>query len=420
MNYEETLSYIHNTPKFSRELGNKMLKKLLSHLGNPQERLRFIHIAGTNGKGSVASMLAEIFRCGGYCTGLFTSPYIERFNERIRVNGIEISDEALAETVTRVRHAIETFQAPVSEFALDTAVAFLYFEQCGCDLVVLETGLGGRLDATNVIDKSLVTILTAIGMDHMQYLGDSLEEITREKCGIIKPGCPVVVSPGQPEIVRQVIGKCAEELGSEVYFSSPATPISGGFLFKAMYYRLGLSGEFQAENAAVVMNALPLLARQGFVVLENEVRQGLLQVKHSARFERFGERVILDGGHNAQGAKALCQSLKALHKPIYLCMAMMEDKDYSACVKILSEVASSVVTTRVDMPRCCPAEKLAQEFSSHGILVTVMPEPEMALKTSLDLAKEDGIVCICGSLFLAGQLRPLLRKAFPENREDIY
>ena len=181
MNYEETLIYIHNTPKFARTLGNDLLKKLLKKLGNPQKDLKFIHIAGTNGKGSAAVMLSQILINCGLKVGLYTSPYIERFNERIRINGEEIPDDILADIATRIRETIEKYDTPVSEFALDTAIAFEYFKSQKCDIVVLETGLGGRLDATNVIDKSIVSVIMSIGFDHTQYLGETIEEITAEK-----------------------------------------------------------------------------------------------------------------------------------------------------------------------------------------------------------------------------------------------
>ncbi|MGN1092497.1 MAG: bifunctional folylpolyglutamate synthase/dihydrofolate synthase, partial [Monoglobaceae bacterium] len=192
MDYRESLNYIHKTPKFARVLGNDMLKKLLFHLGDPQKNLKFIHIAGTNGKGSYAVMMAEILKNSGYRVGLYTSPYIERFNERIQINGGQISDEALAEAATLVKQVIETNDAPVSEFALDTAIAFYYFNKHNCDIIVLETGLGGRIDATNVIDTAVLSVIMSIGYDHTQYLGNTIEEITYEKCGIIKPNGNVI------------------------------------------------------------------------------------------------------------------------------------------------------------------------------------------------------------------------------------
>ena len=239
MNYQETLSYIHQTPKFSRILGNTMLKKLLAHLGNPQDALDFIHVAGTNGKGSVSIMLAEILKNAGLRVGLFTSPYLERFNERIQINRTPIADEALAAIVTTIRACMESHNAPVSEFALDTAAAFCYFAQQKCDIVVLETGLGGRLDATNVISAKRAAVLTAIGMDHMQYLGDTIEKITLEKCGIIHPNTPVVSAPSQAESVRNTVLSYAKAHRAPVYFAEEPQLDGHGLQYRGQRFSLG-------------------------------------------------------------------------------------------------------------------------------------------------------------------------------------
>ena len=209
MTYEETLSYIHSIPKFRRPLGNENLSRLLALLGNPQKKLRFVHIAGTNGKGSTAAMTAEILKRSGYVTGLFTSPFIERFNERVSINGENIPDAALIEYAGRVKNIMETSGAPVSEFAFVTAAAFLYFYEKNCDIVVLEVGMGGKLDATNVIDESVASVICKIALDHTQYLGGTIEEITREKCGIIREGGRVVAYPNEKR-VTDIIRACAD------------------------------------------------------------------------------------------------------------------------------------------------------------------------------------------------------------------
>ncbi|MBQ2614183.1 MAG: bifunctional folylpolyglutamate synthase/dihydrofolate synthase [Clostridia bacterium] len=402
MNYQETIQYIHQTPKFSRELGNRLLEKLLSLCGNPQQSLQCIHIAGTNGKGSTAVMLSEILKEAGYRIGLFTSPYIERFNERIQVNGTPIPDSALAETITKLRNLIETCDAPVSEFALDTAAAFLWFQQQSVDFVVLETGLGGRLDATNVIPKSLVSVITNIGLDHTQYLGNTLEEIATEKCGIIKEGSPLVVYPLQEKSVLETIQKCAAEKKAEVFVAD--IPWNG----KA--YTLGLQGEFQAYNAATVLKVIDVLRGFDISISETAVEEGLKNAHNPARFERFGEQIILDGAHNPQAIQALCQTLKSLEKPLYFCTAMMEDKDYLSCVKILKNYAKGIVVTEISMPRCCSKELLKETFFKQGMEeVMAVHSLKDAVETALTMAGEDGIVCICGSLYLAGELRPYLK-----------
>lgn len=412
MDYKETIAYIHAMPKFSRKLGNTMLRRLLECLGNPQDELRFIHIAGTNGKGSVAAMLAKILSCAGFKTGLFTSPYIERFNERIRIGDQQISDTELSEIVTGIRNVIEKEKTEISEFALDTAVAFCYFAKEKCDLVVLETGLGGRLDATNVISKNLVTVLTAIGLDHTQYLGDTIEKITAEKCGIFKPGCPVVSSPGQEVEVCRVIRQYADEKNVPLFFAAMPEWEDQKVLYGGHIYQLGLEGTFQAENAAVVIEAVQQLRKQGFIISEEALRRGLAETKHVARFERFGGNIILDGGHNPQAAEKLCESLRQLKKPVYFCTAMMEDKDYIHCAEIFAEIAAGAITTQIDMPRCCHAQNLAFAFEKYGVRAIPVTDPEKAVLKALKMAEKNGIVCICGSLYLAGNLRPFLKKMF--------
>lgn len=410
MNYQETLSYIHQTPKFSRILGNTMLKKLLAHLGNPQDALDFIHVAGTNGKGSVSIMLAEILKNAGLRVGLFTSPYLERFNERIQINRTPIADEALATIVTTIRACMESHNAPVSEFALDTAAAFCYFAQQKCDIVVLETGLGGRLDATNVISAKRAAVLTAIGMDHMQYLGDTIEKITLEKCGIIHPNTPVVSAPSQAESVRNTVLSYAKAHRAPVYFAEEPQPDGHGLQYRGQRFSLGMQGAFQAYNAATALETVRILRNQGLSIPDAAIKQGLLEAKNPARFERFSDFVILDGGHNAPAATALFAALAVLKKPVYFCIAMMEDKDCRSFLEILSPLALGAVFTQIDMPRCCDCQKLSDIFREKSIPTVTEPNPKTAVQKAIALAKEDdALLCICGSLYFAGQVRPYLK-----------
>ncbi len=410
MNYQEAINYIHQTPKFARELGNRMLEKLLLHLNNPQNNLRIVHIAGTNGKGSTASMLAEILKEAGYCCGLYTSPYIQRFNERIRVNGVEIPDAELAEIITNLKNTIERYDAPVSEFALDTAAAFCWFQKQRCDIVVLETGLGGRLDATNVITNPLVTVLTAIGMDHMQYLGNSIKKITAEKCGIIKENSPVVSYPLQEREALAVIQSHVKEKNCPLFMADIPERTEDGIISQGNRYTLGLQGEFQAYNASTVLKTVEVLQELGFQIPDNAIYNGLKKAKNMARFERFGDRIILDGGHNVPAAKALVSSLKELHKPIYFCLAMMEDKDCQGYINEIAQIAKGVVVTQIPMPRCMSAQKLEMNLKPYQLPVETEEDPHIALEKTIEMAGNDGYVCVCGSLYLAGELRPFLTK----------
>ena len=411
MNYTESLNFIHSIPKFRRPLGNANLSRLLKVLGNPQKKLKFIHIAGTNGKGSTAAMTAEILRCIGYKTGLFTSPFLEVFNDRIRINGENISDNELADCVTRVRTAMEENDALVSEFAFVTAVAFLHFYEKNCDFVVLEVGMGGKLDATNVIDKSLVSVICKIGLDHTQYLGNTIEEIALEKCGIIRENGIAVSYPNDDVI--DIIKQCAADKNVRLIIADKPEITENGFIYKGNEYALSLKGAYQPQNAAVALEIANALREKGIEISESAVQKGLAHTQWAARFEFVADNVIIDGGHNIDGIRALKKSLLALNREIILVMAMMEDKAYDECIREIAPIAKTVVATEVNMPRCLKAKKLSDIASSMNVPVIVNTNPQDALRTALEIS-DDAAVCVCGSLFLAGEIR----KNFPKTKNN--
>lgn len=418
MNYEETLTYIHNTPKFARTLGNDLLRKLLERLGNPHKNLKFVHIAGTNGKGSAAVMLSEILCAAGYKTGLFTSPYIERFNERIKLNGEMIEDDRLAQITTRIRMTIEKFKTPVSEFALDTAIALEYFNEEDCDIVVLETGLGGRLDATNVIEESLVSVIMSIGFDHTQYLGKTIAEITAEKCGIIKSGGNTVVYPVQEKDALSVIAETCNMQNNTLHIANmPESEENGDFRYNNKKYTLSLLGEFQKYNAATVLKTTEVLKSLGFKIPMSAIRKGLKSAFNPARLEKLNARIYLDGAHNPPAAAVLKTALKSMNKPVNLCVAMMEDKDISRCVEIFAETADKVIVTELDIPRCARTETLAEKFLKYNKEVITEKDPERAVKCLMEITSDRDVGCICGSLYLAGEVRGTFRK---EKRQTPY
>jgi len=385
MDYKETLKYINDTPKFSKILGNDDLKILLEKLGNPQDKTKFIHVAGTNGKGSVSSMIASILRASGKKVGLYTSPFIEVFNERIQINGENIPDEDLARIATRVKAEIDKIGVEISVFAQITAMAFLYFAEKECDIAVLETGLGGRLDATNVIPAPELTIITKIGLDHTEYLGDTIGKIAEEKCGIIKSGTKVVTTCNQEYEALFVIKNACKEKDVPLFI---ADADSG--------YSLSLTGEYQKENGAVAV-----LSAKTLGIAENDIKDGLLATKWIARFEYLKDNLILDGGHNPDGINALISSLKVLKKPVHFVVAMMQDKDTEAVCKKIEEFAKSVTVTEVKMPRCEKAEILAKNFKS----AVIEKDSIKAIEKALSGANENELVCVCGSLYLAGEIR---------------
>jgi len=385
MDYNETLKYINDTPKFSKILGNDDLKKLLNNLGNPQDALNFIHVAGTNGKGSVSAMLASILRASGMKCGLYTSPFIEVFNERIQVNGENIPDEALARIATEVKQEIDALGVEISVFAQITAMAFLYFAEKKCDIVVLETGLGGRLDATNVIAPAKLSIITKIGLDHTEYLGDTIEKITKEKCGIIKAGTTVITTSCQEKSALSQIESTCRELNVPLHIANPVCD-----------YSLSLSGEYQKENAGIAVAGAKILG-----ILDEHIKTGLLNTKWIARFEYLQNNLILDGGHNPDGIDALISSLKVLNKPVTFVVAMMQDKDVAYTSSKILAFAKNVIVTEVKMPRCMPADELASLFPG----CTIEKSSILAVKKAISMVAADELICICGSLYLAGEIR---------------
>lgn len=402
MNYNEALSYIHQIPKFRRPLGNENLSKLLKAMGNPQDGLKFIHVAGTNGKGSTSAMIAEILKQSGYKTGLFTSPFIEVFNERMRIDGINISNSDLSVYTERVKNAMEQNNAPVSEFAFVTAAAFLYFYEKQCDFVVLEVGMGGKLDATNVISESLVSVICKIGFDHTQYLGNTLEEIALEKCGIIRRGGTVVSYTNGS--LNSLIKDYAKKMGAELIFAENAEGEKNGFIYKGKKYPLSLKGAYQPQNAAVALEVIDVLRKKGVNITDNDVLEGLKTVRWAARFEFVADNVIIDGGHNIDGIKALKKSLLDLNREIVLVTAMMADKDFEACIREIVPIAKTIVATEVDMPRCLDADIIGDIVRGMNKDVIVNTDIDAALKIAVNAAK-GGVVCVCGSLFLAGEAR---------------
>ena len=407
MNYSEALKYVHSIPKFVRPLGNEKLSGLLMLMDNPQNKLKFVHVAGTNGKGSVCSMTAEILTKAGYKTGLFTSPFIEVFNERIRINGEIISDDELCRYITDTAKLMEENDMQVSEFAFITAVAMKYFSDSGCEIVVLETGMGGRLDATNIIPPPLCSVLTSISLDHTQYLGDTIEKIALEKCGIIKMSVPTVSAPNTA--VRDIIINEAYANNSQLVICEKAQKTEKGFIYKDREYPLGLSGEYQAENGAVAVEIVDVLRNLGYAISDEHMYQGLADAKWKARYEFITPDIVIDGGHNADGIRVLKESLISENRPITLVMAMMQDKDYSECIKSIAGIAKNVIATELDMPRALKACEIKSVCDKIGIESIVLTDIKSAIEEAVRIS-DGGLVCICGSLYLAGEAIKILKE----------
>ena len=385
MTYEDAVSYYTSSPKFLQILGNDSLVKLLGYLGNPQEKLDFIHIAGTNGKGSVSLMTADALSLTGKKTGLFTSPYINRFNERIKINGEDIPDDDLIRLTQTVKYAIDFLKIELSSFAKITALAFLYFCEQKCDFVVLETGLGGRLDATNVIKKPKLSIITRIALDHTEYLGDTISQIAAEKCGIIKCDCPVLTLKTQNPEALSVIADFASKNNSMLMISDEKCD-----------FELGLQGSFQKENAALSEAALRFLG-----VSDDVMRLSFKSSRFPARFEFLRENLLIDGAHNPNGISALLSSLKSLNRPIHFIVAMMQDKNFQNSAKLIEDFGGKITVTQIDNPRCLKACDFAKCFLS----AKVEPDAKRAVLSALCDADKNELICVLGSLYLAGEIR---------------
>ena len=412
--YVLAVQYIHSLLAFGMNPGLQRISALLSSFNEPQRSLRFIHIAGTNGKGSVTTALASICRAAGYKTGHYVSPYVLDFRERIQVNGQMIEKAALARLTKKVRMQSEKLAKQgvvITEFEFITAVGFLYFLEKGCDVVILETGLGGRFDATNVIPPPLCAVITSIALDHCGVLGNTLQQIAMEKCGILKPGSPVVTVPDQPAEALAVIRKTALERSCPLTVPPMPEPVAADimgtrFLWQGREYFLPLPGQHQMQNMAAVLATVDVLREKGLAVSREAVRRGLSEVWLPGRCEVLSKEplVLLDGGHNPAGAKALTESLPpALKGSFTAVLGMLADKDVDGCLSYIGPWCKKIITVPVPNPRSMEPSALAALAGKYCSAVTAESSLDKALQTALFCG---GPALLCGSLYLCGVLRP--------------
>ena len=416
MTYEETLEYIHSISWTFCKPGLERIEELCSRLGDPQKKLRFVHVAGTNGKGSFCSMLSSVLRKSGLRVGLYTSPYIRFFNERMCIDGEPISDDELAELTEYVRPIADSMTDKPTEFELITAIAFEFFKRHDCDVVVLEAGMGGRLDSTNIIRDPYLSVITGIALDHTAFLGDTVEKIAAEKAGIIKDGAPVLFG-GDDESAASIIETTARERGSDFYRTrymelTNLRPSLDGTLFdfgedKDMAIRL--LGTYQPRNAANVIEAVRILRGRGLEISDKALRDGLADSTWQGRFEIISKDplTIFDGAHNPQGIRSAVESIKTYFgdKRVYLLTGVLRDKDYTAIAKDLSTVAQKAFTLTPDSPRALSASEYAETLRGAGLEATAFDSLADALRTAQKAAKEDGVPLIClGSLYVYSTL----------------
>ncbi len=408
---------IHACGRFSGKAGLHRIRALCQALGNPQDKLKFVHLAGTNGKGSTATMLATVLMHAGYRTGLYTSPYLVVFRERIRVNGTMIAPQDLVRLEARVRQAADTLTLPegehIGEFEFVTALAFLYFAEQACDIVVLETGLGGAYDATNTIAPPEAAVITSISLDHMAVLGNSVEEIARTKAGIYKAGSLHLVAGGQPEAVYAILREYAPDL----CIAQPATvksmALSGtSFTWKGNDYEIRLLGAYQMQNAALALTTLEGLRTRGWNIPEEAIQTGLQAAYIAGRMQVVGTKplVLLDGAHNVGGISELCKNVKvfAPKGKIYAVLGMCSDKEVQEVVNGIDFSVQKYYLTPLQNERSLDPAQMAQYLACHRTQTVTCTDCVDALQQAVSAAQPEDLVLVFGSLYLVGEVEKLL------------
>lgn len=421
MTYAEALKFIESTEKFGIKPGLDAIKRLLVKLGNPQDDLRVIHLAGTNGKGSTASYIKSILKHEGYRVGFYTSPSLYALEERIQINDGLIDQTDFAAVVYEVKNAVDALVSeghdPNTEFEIFTAMALLYFKQKAVDFVVLEVGLGGRLDATNVVDKPLVTVITPIALDHVNILGDTLAKVAFEKGGIIKHDVPLVIHPQMQE-ASKVLEDLAEERSADLIVAPVDLIEVKGVSLEGTQFNLGtraygisMIGTHQAQNAVVALTAIETLRREHKIdISEDAIINGLKATKWPCRLEVMpsNPRIILDGAHNPHGAKALAASLQSIlpegSKPTVV-LGMLADKDVDEVLEIMQPYLGKVIVTEPKNDRKMSAQELSQKLNDLGIETEIELDVQCALKSAVALTESSDLLLAFGSFYLVGQIR---------------
>lgn len=421
MTYQEAVGKINSLLQFGSRPGLERIGMLLDRMGRPQDKVQFVHVAGTNGKGSVCTMLSSVLYHAGYKTGLFISPYIIDFRERMQINGEMIPEQTLAQITGDIIPLVEQMAQEneiITEFELVTAIAFAWYAQERCDVVVLETGLGGLYDSTNVIGTPLASVITSISLDHTAVLGGTLPEIAYQKAGIIKPGGKTVFYPQQKE-VDDCILQTAKEKGNVFYDAGLYRPepvsstVKGTKLrYKGMELNLPLIGAHQVKNAAAALAAIQALRDGGMDIPDSAVQNGFAHAFIPARLELLGRQptVLLDGAHNPGGLKALSLAVKTYckGKNTVCIMGMLRDKDSVTSLSYIKGLFPTVIALAPDNPRAMSAEEFAKEAQPYFDMVIPMHQKEHAVRRAFELAGGDGAIVVCGSLYLAAELRPIL------------
>ena len=424
MNYNECIHYLEEEVGFGSVPGLARIQALCHKLGNPEQGLPVIHVAGTNGKGSAVAMLSSILQEAGYRVGTYTSPHLDRYNERFTINGQQISDADFAAEITLMKEICQQLkeegQSVPTLFEIVTGAAFHYFQQQKVDILILEVGLGGKFDATNIISAPLLSVIMSISIDHTDFLGDSIEKIAAEKAGIIKKNCPVVLY-SQSKMVYNIMWTKSQELNSPLYCPDNAeVHISSQSLTGTIFsvktdlldmqeVELPLLGSYQIGNCITVLEACAVLRERGITLPEEAMRNGLKNAHWAGRMEICGESplVILDGAHNADGIYQLANSIKTYfdNKKVTLILGVLGDKEYNKMAEYILPHANAVILTEPHSERKLDVFSLARSISDHDGTIYTEKEIENAFVKALSITPADGIILCCGSLYMIGAMR---------------
>lgn len=427
MNYQQSIDYLEKEVGFASVPGLSRIQALLERMGNPQEQLRCIHIAGTNGKGSASALLSSILMENGFRVGVYTSPHLEKYNERFRINGKDIPDEDFAAEITLVREHCEKMHLDGEDvptlFEIVTAAAFHYFSRQNVDLAIIEVGLGGTYDATNVITRPLLSLIMSISIDHTDFLGDTIEQIAAEKCGIIKKNSPVVLY-SQEKIVYNIAEAAAQAAGAPFYCETDTkihvisqtleeTVFSvENRLISYQDIHLPLLGNYQIQNCITVLNACAVLQKYGLALTEQHILEGIRRTRWAGRMEICGRNplILLDGAHNADGIKQLASALPlyAKEKKITLVLGVLGDKEYELMASEIFPLIHQAILTEPVSERKLDVELLKKTVLPYGKPVYVEKEIENACKKARKLTKAEDMILCCGSLYMIGEIRKIL------------
>jgi len=416
--YQQSLDYLYNLEKFGMIFGLTQMGRILHAIGNPHKEIQVIHIGGTNGKGSTAAMISSILQKEGYRVGLYTSPHLVRFTERIEVNGREIEEGEVATLAEWMKKEIETagITPPFTFFDFTTAMALYYFKQKLVDLTILEVGLGGRLDSTNVVDP-LISIITNIAKDHEEYLGKTILKIAREKAGIIKKGRPLITAATQPQVLH-LFSKICQEKGSPYFRVGKEFRYiraeDGDFHYEGINRKLwsvhlNLKGFHQILNATTALGAMEVLEDLGYRVSTDAMIDGLKEVDWPGRLETVSSspKVILDGAHNPAGALVLKESLEKdfQYQHLILLIGIMKDKDIQSMLHLLAPLADHIILTRPQTDRAASPDLLKKLLGRYGKKAEIVEDLKVAIERGLSLTQREDLLCITGSLYTVGEAR---------------